>query len=339
MIKKTSLAAFLLYFGSAACICDSRIDSGMMNVSSYPNIDSNQWDVWCDATFWKAMQGGTEWAAENFDKGDSGLIRLKKVHFNYEWGFKVGIGYNLLKHDEWDTQFYYTWFRAEQRDSGRLEEPATLAFYPGMNAFFAVPDSINGSYLNSGDILWSIKYNMLDWELGRGYMVSIHLSLRPHFGLKGGEIRQNINGHYTSFDDEKIWFKSKNHFTGIGPSIGVNSRWEFGSWKSHSFSLFGDFGGAWMAGHWDVRSSFGGDEPTVTFDHLSQNRSTITAQAFMGLAWDANFHYDQCHFSARLGYEAQQWFNQLRLFLPGETFRYNYDLMLQGATFDVRLDF
>ncbi len=38
---------------------------------------------------------------------------------------------------------------------------------------------------------------MLDWELGRSFYVSKHLSLRPHIGIKGGWISQHVRENFT----------------------------------------------------------------------------------------------------------------------------------------------
>jgi hypothetical protein len=309
----------------------NRPDSGMMNVSAYPMIDSNKWDLWGSATLWQAQQEGTDWAYE--DRNEEDKVVFKHVDFEWEWGFKVGIGYNMMKHDEWDTQFYYTWFRANEEANAGLPVGRIIPLY-------MFNQEINGSDFKSGEIHWKINYNMFDWELGRGYMVSKHLALRPHVGVKGGWIYQNLHGHFTAFSNERAAYKAKNHFWGVGPSGGINTKWELGNWETHFFSLFGDFSGAWMYGHWNVSHEYqDSDLVEVEFENLGRNLGAVTLQAFIGFGWDTNFNDDQCHFSMRLGYEVQHWFNQLKFFPPGDLYRYNFDLTLQGGTLDVRFDF
>ena len=62
----------------------------------------------------------------------------------------------------------------------------------------------------------------------------------------------------------------------------------------------------------------------------------LMLRGFMGIGWDVEF--EQCHFAAKLGYEMQIWFNQLRI----PTFQQlvlHGDLTLQGGTFNCSLDF
>ncbi|MBX7067153.1 MAG: hypothetical protein K1X28_07975 [Parachlamydiales bacterium] len=317
---------------------EKRTDSGMMNISSYPMIDSNKWDLSASATYWKAEQDGTEWASilsvapegeENFN--------FRRIDFNWNWGFKAGIGYNMMQHDEWDTQLFYSWFHTNHQSSIDLPQSNTPS--AGILAIFTTPSDINGSALRAGKIYWKIKYNMFDWELGRGYRVSKHLSMRPHIGAKSGWIYQNVHGYYTAYSNHSTPFLAKNEFWGIGPSGGINTKWGLKSTKEHFISLLADFGGSWMWGHWKVLHKYKKNGTPEEFSNLSQNLGAFNLQVLMGLGWDTNFNNDRCHFSIRLGYEVQHWFNQLQFLPPGDTIRFNYDLTLQGGTFDVRLDF
>lgn len=322
-----------------------RPDSGMMNVSSYPLMDSCKWDFFADVTYWRAEQGGTEWAFVNQDVTDDGVAfgegNVKEVNFKWDWGFKVGVGYNDWTHDEWDMQLYYTWFRANKKDSAAITTTSALsAIDGGIDPFFTFPNNIGASPFQSGQIDWKINYSMFDLDLGRGYMVSKHLAMRPHVGVKGGWIDQKIAGSFTSFTGLTTAYTAKNNFWGVGPSGGVSTKWELGNWETHFFSLFGDFSGAWMWGHWTVHHSFD-DEALVPqrFTGLNKDLGALMVQAFMGFGWETNLGDDSFHLGVRLGYEVQQWFNQNQMFPPDEGFRYNYDLTLQGGTLDFRFDF
>lgn len=59
---------------------------------------------------------------------------------------------------------------------------------------------------------------------------------------------------------------------------------------------------------------------------------------FVGPEWDFNFDHDRAHFKFRLGYEIEDWFDQLQIFtnISGAQ---NNDLFLQGLTASLRLDF
>jgi hypothetical protein len=329
----------------------NRPDSGMMNVSAYPMIDSNKWDLWAAATLWHADQGGSEWAVK-YEQEHATEVEgdVRAVDFGWNWGFKVGGGYNMMKHDEWDTQLYYTWFRASKEEEAGVPTSVLVPNESGtltdvaVDSLYTFPQSI-GTYdanniFKNGEIDWHINFNMFDWELGRGYMVSKHLMLRPHVGIKGGWIHQNIHGHFNSFVDARRTYHFKNNFWGVGPSGGVNTKWELGNWSSHYFSFCGDFMAAYMYGR--VNNHFEQNDPSFNEIELKaedRHLGQTMLQAFLGFGWDTNFNDDQCHFCLRLGYEYQHWFNQLQSFTNFEYHRENFDLTLQGGTLDVRLDF
>ena len=276
--------------------------------------------------------------------------RVKEVDFNWSWGFKVGIGYNMMKHDEWDSQLYYTWFHTSKKQRAGIESTVQIPnaagalVSAGIDSLYTFPQSIgavgNTTVFKSGEIDWNIRYNMFDWELGRNFYVSKHLALRPHVGIKGGWINQHINGHFDSFADLRRTYHMDNDFWGVGPSGGVNTKWNLGNVNTHFFSLFGDFASAYMWGCTHVK--FDQNDPTFhdrELTSLGKNLGATMLQAFMGFGWDTNFHRDMCHFSMRLGYEYQQWFNQLQLFSLLDYHRDNYDLTLQGGTLEIRFDF
>ena len=61
-------------------------------------------------------------------------------------------------------------------------------------------------------------------------------------------------------------------------------------------------------------------------------------QGFMGFGLDFDLQGKCSHLSFKLGYEIQDWFNQYQVFDNG-TGAHNNDLLLQGLTLDMRLDF
>ena len=47
-----------------------------------------------------------------------------------------------------------------------------------------------------------------------------------------------------------------NNFRGGGPEGGLNGKWILGNVNRHVFSLFGNFAGAFMWGHWTLKDKF-----------------------------------------------------------------------------------
>jgi hypothetical protein len=210
---------------------------------------------------------------------------------------------------------------------------------------------------------------MFDWELGRWYHASEDVCIRPHVGLKGGWIDQNVHYHLTN--DISTFAPSvfsgnyhyENDFWGIGPSAGANMMWVFGKagkCRNHRFSLVFDLGAALLYGHFDVdhvekiyaaSQLVGGSNPT----DLDINLAVPMIQTMIGLSWDTPFNRDRGHFTFKVGYEFQYWWRQqqqVRAVMTGissvggrvlptyPTFeRIADDLSLQGLTIDFRFDF
>jgi len=316
-----------------------RSDSGMMNVSSYPMIDSHKWDFFGDVLYWHTAESGTEWALYAVRENASETKNhTASVDFGWAWGFKVGAGYNFMNHDEWDTQLYYTWFRTDKEDhvSVSVIDRSIAVGTGGIFPLFTVPPSPD---LLSGEINWRIHLNEIDWELGRGYYVSKHLSLRPFIGVKGAWINQHMHGHFRAEDFDQF-YRLKNDFWGVGPKGGVNTKWNLGNVNTHFFSMVGDFAGALMWGHFnDSAMSIDPDHGKQEWTNLSTNQGASMLQAFLGFGWDTNFHRDMCHFSMKLGYEVQYWLEQNQFF---EVFLLDHlegDLVFQGGTLEARFDF
>ncbi len=323
--------------------------SQMMNVvtltSARPASD-NGWYLFADALYWHADVGATDWAnvlsTPNLGSDTFTIEKNHSLNFKWDWGFRVGIGANI-DHDMWDTNFYYTWFFTDNSNAA---------------GGVRVTDEIGVASDLAGDrttakIHWGIHFSMFDWELGRWHYVSKSLALRPHVGVKGGWIDQDINVRFKNPEGTRpvVRGKLENDFWGVGPSVGINTMWILGNaGKSmeHRFSLIGDFGGALMYGHFDVKDKAkvfgrGGVETgSVKRNGLTRNLAVTMLQGFMGLSWDTPFNHDKNHFMLKAGYELQYWFRQNQLVWTTDgtkNRRISDDLALQGVTVDLRFDF
>ncbi|HNA61772.1 MAG TPA: Lpg1974 family pore-forming outer membrane protein [Rhabdochlamydiaceae bacterium] len=309
------------------------------------------WYLFADALYWHASEGNTDWAFKYAD--EPAAIAAGPVHhldFKWDWGFRVGIGMSNMQHDQWDSNFYYTWFHAHNSNSiGMTGAPEQVIDTWGSAS----------SNFNSAEIDWNVHFSMFDWELGRNFFVSKNLALRPHIGIKGGWIHQPVKISYSGGELKQQavnWnLHMENDFWGVGASGGVNTNWTLGNagaMNQHRFSIFGDFSGALMYGHFDVDykdivSDIAGTpvHGGVALTNLSRNLAVTMLDAVLGLSWDVGFNQDRCHFAFRLGYEFQYWFRQNQL-VRGvgqgndiQVSRASDDLGLQGLTADFRFDF
>jgi hypothetical protein len=266
--------------------------------------------------------------------------------FRWDYGFRIGAGSNLA-YDQWDTAFSWTWFRTDAKHRILSNPDATVGaeFFAAFLSFSLLGDNLL-DIAQSMRVSWSLLYNMFDWELGRAYWVSKDLSMRPFIGVKGGWIHQSIGATYGNLAVDTVATGNtgkehlKNNFWGIGPSGGVNTKWRVRDFGSHFFDLFGDFSLAGMWGTWTCKDAYRTTVPGVSAFVNAKNSSlgALMCRGFVGIGWDADFRMNQSHFAAKLGYEMQIWFDQMR-FATFQIQRTHYDLTLQGVTLNCRLDY
>ncbi len=318
---------------------------GLPNIST--RCADRSFDVIADVLVWCAKESATEnWAqlfrstavqAPNVD------IDILQVSFGWDVGFRVGVDYGMA-HDRWDTSLVYTWFRTEGKDHASTSGGEIVSAFFG-NIFVGNPDALGltGATYHNASIKWKINFNIFDWELGRSYWVSSGLALRPFMGLKGGWIDQRIDSTWLNpLASARVLNPSalgvatenlKNDFWGLGPCVGLNTKWKLGDFNRHVFSLFGDFSGAIMWGHWTFGDVYKNELPLeVSVVNAELNGGASMLRTFTGFAWDVNF------FSLRLGYEMQFWLDQLQ-FYSSPMGRLSHELTLQGGSIDFRLDF
>jgi len=318
-----------------------------------PNVSTQtdkSWDITTDFLAWFPSEEASAVWADVIKIGDNtSSFGVPDLTFDWEFGFRIGAGYSL-EYDQWDTQLYWTWIRAEAHQTQSVSpEFIPIPGGPDLITEFIHPEffaaDLSDILAQTAKIRWALQFNMFDWELGRSYWVSKDLSFRPFLGLKGGWIDQPIELKYenlispTAVTTHSGIEKAKNNFWGIGPVGGINTKWKLRDFCSHYPSLFGDFSVATLWGTWTYKDVF--EDTTGVNVSVNMNRSTLGAlmlRGFLGIGWDVDFNKSKSHFTTRLGYEMQLWINQLRL-PTSQLIQLHGDLTLQGMTFNCRFDF
>src|SRR3989344_2829996 len=139
MMKKTSMVAITALIASSAFaddaskmrnnndqMSDMRMQSVYYNTgpklaSARPQIDGYGWYLFGDFLWWNVQEGGTDWVLRDSDRRNVSTVTSKTytnhdVDFGWNPGFRVGVGWNT-NHDDWDTNFYYTWYQASRKES------------------------------------------------------------------------------------------------------------------------------------------------------------------------------------------------------------------------------
>jgi len=273
---------------------------------------SHALDFFLDALYWKVTET-VDWASTNNLSTPNQEITYKTLEFDFDPGFRVGVGSRA----EWDTKLYYTWYYSKATDSASGN--IISGFLPGR-----LIESFNNFFYTSAQCSLAIEYNMFDWDIGKSFYVTNNLLLRPLLGIRGGWINQTINSNFQG----KISVSENltNNFRGIGPKVGVES--SVGLWSEHGYhySVAADFSTSYLWGKWKINDILQDNTPTTfTTTVGSRNLGALTLQALIGI----NLNY-KC-LSMKLGYEIMDWFDQYQVMDDG-TGAHDNDLIFQGLT-------
>ena len=320
--------------------------NGLTNVSARFHQNSTEFNIFVDPLVWTAKEAGTDCWAEGIIS-DSSFIsnNLEQIDFGWNVGLRIGAGYGM-KHDQWDTRLFYTLFRTQGNDHASRGAGSMHSSFLG-NFYVGNPEGagITGPSYESASIRWTIRFQMFDWDLGRKFWASESLALRPFMGIKGGLIHQFIHSKWykpnlTGTDFFNLGIENiKNNFWGIGPQVGIDTKWVLSAGKRHCFSIFDDISGALMYGHWAFSDVFDNDiNQKIVIDSQPLNGGASMVRVFSGLEWNADVKQDCYRFSTKVGYEMQFWLNQLQFysFTGG---RLGNQLTLQGVTLEFCCDF
>lgn len=320
------------------------------NVSTRLNNASAHLSFFGDVFLWCAKESGAENWAQAFNTASNGdlAIDIGEVSFDWDLGFRVGVGYGM-EHDQWDTRLYYTGFWTAGSDSLTTESGEIASGFVGNFYVDNAAGARFGPSYRKARIEWSIDFNIFDWDLGRSFWVSSAISMRPFIGIKGGWIHQSIDTRWEdpvptqNIPDPNAFGVArenlKNNFWGIGPNVGLSTQWKFYSFGSNVLCILGDLSVALLYGHWTFEDVYKNEVPDrVALDISHINSGATAIRTFLGLEWGSDWNKCQYRISAYLGYEAQFWLDQLQ-FLSLSTGRLSNPLTLQGGTFGVRFEF
>ncbi len=303
--------------------------------------DSDRLWVEGEVLLWQASESGLDYGVKSSSQTKlSGHV--EHPHFNWDWGFKLGIGYKL-PHDKWDLFLNYTYVHANA--DGHAHASSNGAIFPTREAPFGLP---NNFFAEKAHIHWNAALHIGDLELGRTCFLSRSISVRPFIGVRGLIIDQELDITYQGGTAVPAGFKKDkvdihNDFWGVGLRVGFNSLWELGG----GFGIYGDGAGSIVSGHFDVHQHEKFVSPNsnrVNFKN-DQSIACAIAELALGLQWDHFFYKDRFHFGAKLGWEFNVFFNQNQMsrFLsgtnPGAISNEDDDLSFQGLSLGLRLDF
>jgi len=293
-----------------------------------------------EALIWTANNHGWPYVISRIDDLDA-EIKYKKLDFDP--GFRGGFGIKTAF--DWDMLFQFTFFNHDVSQSTSCDRGCIAPYVPAPFLYSKTK--------------WSVKYRMIDLELGRSISIRKTFSFKSHIGIRGGWIKQRGTTKYdgrippgpipdprdvpaTAQYSEKEWV--------VGPRAGVDTALFFGS---TGLNFYGNLAGALLYGDsdnwgevWDTDSATLLLEKRGRFSSKIQDLKANLQVAF-GLAWGDFITKDNnIALTLRLGWEGNYWWNQFQENVTwrigdDNTFGYlhNQPLIIQGGVINIRFDF
>jgi hypothetical protein len=333
---------------------------GATTAPARPAVEGHGFKFAFDILYWHTRMGGTEFAYTNNSDCSSFPINgeLAEISFGWDWGFRVGLGYNF-EHDDWDVMATYTLFNTSgSNGEGSNTNAVSVVGNKGWSLTPSGGDATgaDSSFIcaESGKSKMKLDLDVVDLELGRNYFVSRDLSFRPHVGLETAWVKGEQNTYFTGgqaasparafpLGSNTFHIDDTNNFWGIGPRTGFNSNWYLGN----GFSIFGD---ADLALHWgrfkvSHKESYTGVEDNTINISANMHRFVPKAGLSLGLRYGAYVFKQEQYISVSLGYETQYWWrvNQSLIVDDNDSSprfnRASEDLGYQGVTFKFAWEF
>lgn len=253
-----------------------------------------------EALYWKTVQEGLDYAVKaDFDLSVSDAgggtifydnnVRNGKAHkpnFNYDWGFRIGLGY-VIPRDYWDVYVNWTRLHTKATDSvsvnGNINpneflELLTTGSTSGsfVSTFWVAKLFSNPNLMNKGKARWYLDLDMIDAELGRNFYVGEFLAVRPYIGLRNAWIDQKYALTFEAQDyfnfppnpdqlARRINVRMKNDFWGIGSKAGLNTEWSLGK----GFCIYGKGAVSLLYGRFKVKYHLHDEKPIRTTEFIT----------------------------------------------------------------------
>lgn len=291
----------------------------------------------------------------------AGRTKAKTLHFDWGWGFRIGLGANL-NHDGWDVNLQWMRFRTDTHRHLKTDGIKEL-FTPVFAANQVDIDPVSPTLAPQGMLKeaksdWRLHFNELDLELGRQFFVSKWLTIKPRAGLRTAWIKQSDKIAYenwlppvfsgTAFRSVVDYFVNmKCKYWGLGLIGGLDTQWGLGC----NWSLFANFDASILYGYFATSNRQTSLQQTGVFFNLFEFQdffhvSRFITDFFAGIRYDYMFCDERYHLGVQVGWEYHLFFGQNQFVkfpsdvsLPGVIVSSQNDLSLQGVSAQVRFDF
>jgi len=263
---------------------------------------------------------------------------------SWDSGFRVGVGHTFCGNI--DLGLKYTRFHSS--NSTTASDPIIIA-----TELIGVNPNITVGGTNFGGVAisdWHLEFDMLDFDICFPLYNNCGFAFSPYVGVKGGWIHQKQTINYTNFVDMALSetlngiVTERSKFSGVGPKVGIDSRYAF----SNGLSVKGNLAASFLYGNANYPVSQFIEEPigTVFADStvkFKEQKIIPAIQLLVGIDWSTCI-CDQYLVTLGAGYEVQYfahtWRNQNSYIQDIYVTDAGYgDLMFQGLTVDLSVNF
>lgn len=311
--------------------------------------------------YWHAKAGGTEYAIALDSAITPWSGSVKDCDFEWDLGFRLGVGRFIGSERNWDLTLDYTLFHTHDQESTNEPNDSLVSF-----------DNTVGTMrgISHAKFDGNIEYDALDLMLGKSLFLSSRISVHPKIGAKAVWMDQKYKMKGIDQLDASgtaLLVKGNVYHSlhsncdafGVGPRIGTDMKWYIGD----GFRLVADVSASLLYTNADVKYKNRtvlapeGDDQTVVGLSLKGDKHLFCPQVafFGGLMWATNFNLQKrdqyIEFGA--GYEVEYYWRINQSLNISDSYpqvtatgpvrvdykRTSEDVMFYGLTFKARLDF
>lgn len=281
---------------------------------SEPHSRNAQFQVYGDFLWWQASVSRLPYIVEaeevsipEFGVSIANHEKIKEVHFDYDPGFRVGIG---TRYDTgWDMQAEWVRFYTIGHAHKRADADDDRVIAAIWDIYLAENKKVRASE--------SVRLNQVNLNFVKNISLGTHFSLDPYFGGTGAWLDEYLKMRFKqTFEGEGASARTKirNTFEGGGLEVGMTTSYDPARW----FSLYAKGSYGLLYGKFKFRKHsvqridselFG----PLKYDHHQSAHELALVNTF-DIMTGLKFHWASRHwaFSFHVGYEFDFWPGQIR---------------------------
>ncbi len=320
-------------------------------------LGEDRYYVYGSLLYWKPY--GDEWdygiVRSAFTESDGDDLFEDHIHDmkgSWDYGFRIGAEVDLLC-SGWDFRTEWTHYNNKSSHGSTFEYSDS-----SLSTIVAIPFIVNSedSFVSTSEKAHfraksRLSYDVLDFGMARWFCTSSPLSFCPSIGLRTLRVEERFSSNYSmSVSGDAAGGMMKNYFEGFGLKAGLDVSY----WLPCNFTLFARSAASAIWGRAKIKHEayiWEGSNGSIEASDLKETtrEGRFIAELHAGISWSSSIcEYYPLYFE--LCFDQTYLFNQHRFFttVMGDIFAQSYpsyqwkkngDLLLQGGSFTVGIEF